>query len=91
MSPENVDQEQLLAYAREAADFATEGALPRLDYALNHYGQPDVAMFDFTSLFSAEYSCRYVERLGKRLLIGVVGDSLHEVSMNGFLKNLFLT
>lgn len=52
------------------------------DYARNHFGLPDVAMFDFTSLFSAEYSCRLVEKKGHRLLLSIVGDSLHEVSCN---------
>lgn len=49
------------------------------DYALNHYGKPDISIFDFTSLFSAEYSCRIIERKGFRLLMSIVGDSLHEV------------
>ena len=76
----------MLGYAREAADFATEGALPHLDYALNHFGQPDVAMFDFTSLFSAQCSVRLVERFGRPLLMAIVGDSLHEVSSSQWLE-----
>ena len=51
LSPENVDTERLFEYAREAADFATNDQLPHLDFAVNHYGKPDVAMFDFTSMF----------------------------------------
>jgi hypothetical protein len=43
--------EKLFDYAREAADFATNYQLPQLDFAVNHYGKPDVAMFDFTSMF----------------------------------------
>uniref|UniRef100_A0A914WD64 F-actin monooxygenase n=1 Tax=Plectus sambesii TaxID=2011161 RepID=A0A914WD64_9BILA len=78
LSAKNIDQAAMLGYAREAADFATEGALPHLDYALNHFGQPDVAMFDFTSLFSAQCSVRLVERFGRPLLMAIVGDSLHE-------------
>lgn len=27
-------------------------------FALNHYGEPDVAMFDFTSMYAAENACR---------------------------------
>ena len=40
----------------------------------------DVAMFDFTSLFSAQCSIRLVERNDQRLIMSIVGDSLHEVS-----------
>ena len=35
-------------------------------------------MFDFTSLFAAENSCRVIERSGRKLLINIVGDSLLE-------------
>jgi len=51
LAPENVDQEALFAYARDAADYATNYSLPQLEFAVNHYGKPDVAMFDFTSMF----------------------------------------
>jgi hypothetical protein len=51
LSPENIRTEKLFEYAREAADFATNYQLPQLDFAVNHYGKPDVAMFDFTSMF----------------------------------------
>ncbi|XP_022109073.1 F-actin-methionine sulfoxide oxidase MICAL3-like isoform X4 [Acanthaster planci] len=78
LSRENYSHEKLQAYAREAADFSTNHQLPRLDYALNHYGQPDVAMFDFTSIFQAEHASRVMERKGHRLLMALVGDSLLE-------------
>ena len=35
-------------------------------------------MFDFTSLFSSRCAVRLVEKKGKTLLMGIVGDSLHE-------------
>ena len=79
LSHKNVNQEKLQAYAREAANFSTNGKLPHLDFALNHYGQSDVAMFDFTSLFQAEYAARIIDRNGHRLLLALVGDSLLEV------------
>ncbi|XP_070538997.1 F-actin-monooxygenase MICAL3-like isoform X3 [Ptychodera flava] len=75
---ENISQEALLNYAREAADFSTNQKLPRLDFALNHYGLPDVAMFDFTSMYAAENAARVVERNNSQLLVGLVGDSLLE-------------
>ncbi|ESN93632.1 hypothetical protein HELRODRAFT_88477, partial [Helobdella robusta] len=78
LSRENVDQEALLNYAREAADYSTSHKLPNLEFAHNHYGQPDVSMFDFTSMFAAENACRVVERRGVVLLVGLVGDTLVE-------------
>ena len=53
--------------------------LPHVDFALNHYGLPDVAMFDFTSLFQAEYAARVIDRNGHQLLMALMGDSLLEV------------
>lgn len=78
LSAENVNQENLLSYAREAADFATNYQLPTLDYAINHYGQPDVAMFDFTSMYASENAALIRERRGHHLLVALVGDSLLE-------------
>ncbi|XP_065141285.1 F-actin-monooxygenase mical1 isoform X2 [Paramisgurnus dabryanus] len=74
----NVNQEALLQYAYDAADFSTEHMLPDPEFALNHANQPDVAMFDFTSMHRAEYASLVKERKGKRLLIGLVGDCLVE-------------
>lgn len=52
--------------------------MPNLEFAVNHYGKPDVAMFDFTSMFAAETSCRAIVRKNYRLLQCLVGDSLLE-------------
>uniref|UniRef100_A0A3B3ZT06 F-actin monooxygenase n=1 Tax=Periophthalmus magnuspinnatus TaxID=409849 RepID=A0A3B3ZT06_9GOBI len=78
LSSENVNQEALLCYAREAADFGTNYQLPTLDFALNHCGQPDVAMFDFTSMYASENAALVRERFGHQLLVALVGDSLLE-------------
>uniref|UniRef100_A0A8D1T4T8 F-actin monooxygenase n=1 Tax=Sus scrofa TaxID=9823 RepID=A0A8D1T4T8_PIG len=78
LSRENVDQEALLNYAREAADFSTQQQLPSLDFAINHYGQPDVAMFDFTCMYASENAALVREHNGHQLLVALVGDSLLE-------------
>ncbi|XP_016126926.1 protein-methionine sulfoxide oxidase MICAL2-like [Sinocyclocheilus grahami] len=78
LNSENVNQEALLAYAREAADYATHYQLPTLDYAMNHCGQPDVAMFDFTSMYASESAALVRERFGHSVLVALVGDSLLE-------------
>lgn len=84
LGKENVNFELLCDYAKEAAYVSTDRKLTRLDYAKNTYGQPDVAMFDFTSLFAAENASRITERKGRRLLTGLIGDSLLEVSLKLF-------
>ncbi|CAG9781752.1 unnamed protein product [Diatraea saccharalis] len=75
---ENVDRAALMRYAQEAARFSTGGRLPLRDFALNHYGEPDVALFDFTSMYAAENASLVRERFGRRLLCQLVGDSLLE-------------
>ncbi|KAM9853915.1 protein-methionine sulfoxide oxidase mical3a [Aulostomus maculatus] len=78
LSRANVDQVALLSYAREAADFSTNHQLPTLDFAINHYGQPDVAMFDFTCMYASENAAMVRQRSGHKLLVALVGDSLLE-------------
>lgn len=67
-------------FARQAADFSTNHQLPSLDFAMNHYGQPDVAMFDFTCMYASESAAMIRQRHGSQLLVALVGDSLLEVS-----------
>lgn len=74
-----MDHDALQMYAREAADFSTNHQLPFLDFAMNHYGQPDVAMFDFTCMYASENAALVLQRHGHQLLVTLVGDSLLEV------------
>lgn len=74
-----MDYESLRLYAHDAAYFSTGGKLPDLQFAENHAGQPDVAMFDFTCMHRAEHASLVRERRGKRLLMALVGDCLVEV------------
>ncbi|XP_024119980.1 protein-methionine sulfoxide oxidase mical2b isoform X1 [Oryzias melastigma] len=78
LGADNVSQEALCSYAREAADFATNYELPSLDFAINHYRQPDVAMFDFTCMYASENAALIREKHGHQLLVALVGDSLLE-------------
>lgn len=78
LAKDNVDRDALMLYAREAADFSTQYQMMDMEFAVNHYGQPDVAMFDFTSMYAAENASRIVEKNGHRLLMILVGDSLLE-------------
>uniref|UniRef100_A0A673LSA8 F-actin monooxygenase n=1 Tax=Sinocyclocheilus rhinocerous TaxID=307959 RepID=A0A673LSA8_9TELE len=52
--------------------------LPKLDFAINHYGQPDVAMFDFTCMYASENAALVRQRNAHKLLVALVGDSLLE-------------
>eukprot|EP00116_Pleurobrachia_bachei_P019152 sb/3479414/ len=77
LSYENVDRAQLLNFNRQAADFSA--GLPHYEFAVDPVtGREDVAIFDFTSMYSAEYAARILEKRGKRLLVGLVGDGLME-------------
>ena len=88
LARKNVDQDALMAYAKEAAEVSTNHLLPDLEFAHNHYGQADVAMFDFTSMYHAEHASRVIERAGHKLLVALVGDSLLEV---GSLTLVFIS
>lgn len=79
LAPSNVDYKALHLYAHDAANFSTGGKLPDLQFAQNHVGQPDVAMFDFTCMYRAENASLIRERRGKKLLMALVGDCLVEV------------
>ena len=81
LSKENVNFDALCDYAKLAAYVSTNRKLKTLVFAKNHYGQADVAMFDFTSLFQSENASRIIERKGRKLLLSLVGDSLLEVNI----------
>ncbi|XP_025908889.1 F-actin-monooxygenase MICAL1 [Nothoprocta perdicaria] len=78
LAPNNVNQEALLSYAKEAANFSTNYCLPQLEFARNHRDEPDVDMFDFTCMMRSENAALVREQHGSRLLLGLVGDCLVE-------------
>ncbi len=73
------------SYTLEAVTYATEGQIPNLEFATNARGLPDVAIFDFTKMYASENACCVLERKGRKLLLGLVGDSLLEVTSVPFL------
>lgn len=79
-----MDVDALQNYAREAADFSTQYQMPDLEFAVNHYGNHDVNMFDFTSMYAAENASKVLEKNGHRLLMILVGDSLLEVFLTTY-------
>jgi len=78
LSPKNVNKDALYEYIRDACDYCTDYQLPHLEFALNHHGEPDVALFDFTSMFASNAACHIMEKEGKQLMCGLVGDGLLE-------------
>ncbi|KAJ6220064.1 hypothetical protein RDWZM_005876 [Blomia tropicalis] len=47
----NIDISMLMKYSKDAAEWSSK--LQRLEFALNSSNKPDVALFDFTSMYSA--------------------------------------
>ena len=76
-----MNYDALETYAKDAAEFTTKGGLGELEFTANYRGKSDVAMFDFTGLMSSDYASRIMERKGHRLLLGIAGDSLLEVTV----------
>ena len=81
LSPKNTNKTKLLEYIRDTCDYCTDYQLPELDFAINHHGEPDVALFDFTSMFAASNSSYVKEKNGKQILLALVGDGLLEVNI----------
>ena len=70
LNAKNVNKTALLDYIKDACDYCTDYQLPNLEFELNHHNEPDVALFDFTSMFAASNSCYVKERHGKQVLLG---------------------
>ena len=81
--PKNIDKKNLYKYVIEAAEYSTNYLSKKLsvnqkDFAKDHSGNPDVAVFDFTNLYSAKNACHLKEERGCKLIMAAVGDSLLE-------------
>ena len=91
LSRDNVCCDALVDYAKEAAVYTTKGGLGELVFAPNYRGDKDVAMFDFTGMMYSDNASKILERKGKKLLLGIAGDSLFEVSLEMILFLFYLT
>lgn len=80
LAPCNINHSKLLEYVTDVVKYATKGTLKTLELKIVGNNQPDIAAFDFTSIKKAEHAARIIERNGSKLLVGLVGDSLLEVS-----------
>lgn len=78
LSPKNIDKTALLKYALDAVNFSTNNKIPNLEVAINNYGLPDIAIFDFTRMQSSVNATMFRESKGRKLLAGLVGDGLLE-------------
>ena len=84
LAPDNRDNSKLKQFALEIADFTTQHRIPNITFALNHHGEEDIAMFDFTSRSMANHSCFVKKRHDHTLIQAIVGDSLLEVKHSNF-------
>ena len=60
LAPSNIIKDNLHQFAIDATQYATgffSTKLPTTEFAPNGRGAPDVAIFDFTNLYSARYVC----------------------------------
>ena len=82
LSKKNINQKKLEDFSKHILQIVTEGELGERDFALNHHGKKDVALFDFTSMYLATNACMVRERCGKKLVMAIVGDTLMEVMLS---------
>ena len=79
MSDANINREEILKYALDAAEIATNNKMPTRELAKDHLDRDDIAIFDFTAIFQCEFSTLIRERYGHNLVMTIVGDGLIEV------------
>ena len=78
LDKDNQNMDALKEFVLKAAVHSTEGnpvkKSARLDCSLDNL--VDVSIFNFSELYRSAQASRVIERRGRRLLIGLVGDSL---------------
>ena len=75
LSKDNIDRAALVQYAMDAARFSTQHFSSPLPCTLEDL-EDDLSIFDFSNLNSSSHASKVVERGGRRLVLGLVGDSL---------------
>ena len=78
LARENVVKEKLMEFTKNASFLVSNEALKKLEFAKNHYGEPDLLIFDFSTPLNSVNSLRFVVRKGRTLFLSLVGDSLRE-------------
>ena len=67
----------LMRYSKDAAEWSSK--LRRLEFALNSANKPDVALFDFTSMYSAtNASC------AKKIYLNCCGDNVRSAAASKY-------
>ena len=84
LAPDNRDNSKLKQFALEIADVTTQHRIPNITFEVNHHGEEDIAMFDFTSMSMANHSCFVKKRHDRTLIQTIVGDSLLEVKPSNY-------
>lgn len=79
LKKENIEKITLESFAIQAATVCSGLDANEVECAVNHHGDKDIALFDFTTMHSSENASRIIERKGKRLLLCVAGDTLLQV------------
>lgn len=73
----NISHDALASFAEKAAISCS--GLQNPEVVINHHGEKDIALFDFTTMHECENASRIIERQGKKLLLSVAGDTLLQV------------
>lgn len=79
VSSSNINKHEMYKYAIDAAEYSTNALsqqLPTREFALDHSGNPDVSVFDFTDLYCANNASRVKMHMDYKLIMASVGDSL---------------
>jgi len=73
----SVDISMLMKYSKDAAEWSSK--LRRLEFALNSSNKPDVALFDFTSMYSAtNASC------AKKIYLKCCGENIRKSNVSKY-------
>lgn len=78
MENQNIDMPSLELYTRDAVNFCTNNVMSDKNFVKNS-GIDDLIMVNMSPRYQAVNASRVFEMNGKKLLLGLIGDSLVEV------------